>query len=201
MNKIVSQIILGFIFITFLVILSFYTFFAGEKKELNSPDFNISKIGNQELDGLISDKINFSTTIYSINKDYKISDNIISFGTGIYLIDSRDIFSTVTLEMGTNKVLLKGGGMVYVNNDSKYKIISSFNNKIKIEFLNTITNKKGVEVYLYPHMYLGFRPTRFNKKEEADSLRVSQLGSLKYFNGNLLDISKGGKINFAQNRK
>jgi hypothetical protein len=72
--------------------------------------------------------------------------------------------------------------MVYIDNSEKYKKIISLNNKIKVEFFNEKSNKKTVELYLYPHMYFGFSPRRFKYVKSADSLRISQLAILKYFN-------------------
>ena len=184
MNKFIYKIILGFLFIIVLVILSFYTFFAWEKKESNEPNFNISHIWEKDLSGAILNKIDFYTTIYSKNKDYTVNKNEIKLWSWVYLIDSRDVFSEKILKMWTNNVILKWGWLVYINNNPNKKTISSFNNKIKIEFINKTPWKKWVEVYLYPHMYFRFRPYRFFNLEQADSLRVSQLWEIWYFNDN-----------------
>lgn len=199
MNKLISQIILGFTFITFLVVLSFYTFFWWEKKELDNHSFNITKLWEKKIDWVISDKINLYATIYSKNKDYKVSWNKITFWTWIYLIDSRDFFSTFTLDMWNDKVLLKWGWIVYINNNPENKTIFSFNNKVEIQFINKITKLNWIEVYLYPHMYLKFRPYRFEKLPRADTSRVWQLWILKYFNWDLIDLSKWNNLYFVKN--
>jgi hypothetical protein len=201
MKNIVSKIILIFLFIGLFFIFTFYTFFSWEKKEISKPDFNISKIWEEVLNWSISDKIDFYTTIYSKNKNYKATKNNILFWTWVYLIDSRDIFSTINLDMWDNNVLLKWGWIVYIDNNPKYKKIISFNNKIKVNFLNKNTNKKSVEVYLYPHMSFWFKPYRFFKEEKADSLRVSQLWDLKYFNQNFSEIINWDNNTFIKKNK
>ena len=154
MNNIVSKIILIFLFIGFFIMLTFYTFFSWDKKEINKPDFNISKIWEETLSWVILDKIDFYTTIYSENKDYKTTKNNILLWTWVYLIDSRDVFSIINLNIWTNNVVLKWGWMVYINNNSRYKKIISFNNKVKVEFLDKKNNKKTVELYLYLELLL-----------------------------------------------
>jgi len=198
MNNIVSKIILGFLFAAFFLILSFYTFFSGDKKEINTPEFNISEIWEKTFSWAISDKVSFYTTIYSKNKDYTVEKNTISVGTWVYFIDSRDVFSKIIIKMWTNNVLLNGWGMVYINNNEKYKTIVSFNNKAEIDFINEDINKQWAKIYLYPHMYFSFRPYRFIKEEQVDSLRVSQLGTLKYFNQNFIDFLSQNKIVFIK---
>ncbi len=190
MQNIVSKIILIFLFLLFFLILTFYTFFSWEKKELNKPDFNISKIWVETLSWAISDKIDFHTTIYSKNKDYKIIKNNILLWTWVYLIDSRDIFSEKIINMWTNNIIINWGWLVYINNNPNKKLIVSFNNKIKIEFINKISGKKWAEMYLFPHMYFYFRPFRFLNLEQVDSLRISQLGTLSYFNNSFKNLDE-----------
>ena len=197
MKKYLIRMLLIFLFISALFILLFYTFFIWEKKELtnSNSNFNITKIWEKSLSWVILDKVDFYTTIYSKNKDYKFKDNNIKLWTWIYLIDWRDIFSELNIDMWINNITLNGGWLVYINNNPKYKTITSFNNNIKVKF------NAGAEVFLYPHMSFAFRPYRFEKEEELDSLRVSQLWELNYFNSNFSDIINWENISFIKKDK
>ena len=182
--------IIGIISILFLL---FYTFSSSKNDKNFDNNFEITKIWTKTSSWLTIDKINFYTTIYSKQKDYKIEKNNIKLGSWVYLIDSRDVFSTFDLYMWKTKIIISWAGLVYVNNNSGLKTIFSLNNKIKVELINQKTQKKWVEVFLYPHMYIKFLEKRI-KVEKADAFYASKLLWLSYFNWTFNDLLKQNNI-------
>lgn len=207
MSWIISKTVLFFITASLFLALIFYSFFSWEKDEIKAPTFNIESIWETDSGSLIVDKVDFFTTIYSRVKDYSVSENNIKFWTWFYIIDSRHSFNDFTLDLWDNKIILESGWMLYIDNNPKYKKIISFNNKAKIEFFTDGIDektklkirKKTVELYLYPHMYFWFSPKRFKYVKSADSLRISQLWILNYFNWDFNKIINNDSLKFIDN--
>lgn len=196
MKQIIIKITLFIITLIFLFILIDYAFFSEKKNNFTNFSINIEEKQEKQLDFWIFEKIDLFTYIYSKNKDYTIWKDSIVFWTWIYIINSRQKFKNTTLDLWKQKIILKNGWMLYIDNSSKYKKIISFNEKVKIEFLNKNSEKRWIEMYLFPHMYFWFLPFRFYNKEKADSSRIKQLGILNYFNGDFKQIINGEELNF-----
>ena len=213
MNWIWAKIILSFFGLVFFVVLVFFSFSWSDKNVTILPDFWKSQIGeykheqigtwedtkskavSSELtkwnnEEVLEKNLNIFTSIYSNNSNYTVSKKSkkieLTIWTWAYLIDSKNPFHEIVINVWEYNVSLKNGGMVYIENTWEKGFIVSLNNITNVSF------EKGVEMYLYPHMYFWFKVSRFSKRNKIDSLRLSQLAnSLWYFSEHFRNVSEG----------
>ncbi len=218
MNWIWAKIILSFFGLVFFVVLVFFSFSWWSKDKTILPDFWETQIweymykdtGNWEQtkskiifseqvewgkEGIFEKNVDIFSSVYSTQPNYSISKKAnkieLNIWTGAYLLDFKNPFQKVYINVWKYNLELENGGMVYIENTWKEWFVVSLNNKTKVSF------EKGVEMYLYPHMYFWFKVSRLSEKSEVDSLRLSQLASsLGYFPEEFWNILEGslGKL-------
>ncbi|MCD5380649.1 hypothetical protein LR004_01870 [Candidatus Gracilibacteria bacterium] len=226
MNGIFTKIILFIIGALFLTVLIFSSFLGKSSDTTVLPDFGESQIGEyihvsngageltkskivfEKLDGdsegtIYEKNIDIFTSIYSDNTNYNITTNKdivdIKIGTGTYIINSITPFKRVHIDAGDYQIILDNGGMIYIENGGSKSLIASLNSLAEVQFYKK--GEQGVNMYLYPHMYLGFKPSSLQGETKFDSLRISQLATLGYFSEDFSNILAGDFSKLISNGK
>lgn len=122
--------------------------------------------------------------MYSQNKNFSVLDTgTIQIQQWQFLIDVRDATQKYSVSHQYFDVNFVGFWEVFIDTtDPKNFTVLSLNNTLSLSLKDGAENSEKVtDVYLYPHMYIKFNPSRNKFLKNADLVRVSSVFSLDYF--------------------
>ncbi len=193
------RIVLAFVFIGIflgIIVLSFFS----SPQYLSLPDFlqTQEKINDSFSGGIISENIlSWFETLFQTWKDVeanfqdkKLEINISSWEE--YLSSFRDLRKEYIFKGDGYRIRQEGIGEVYIDTSTKpWKVlVLSLNTYLHISLTSKQWNETYTDIFLAPHMYLEFQPSRGKLLKNADVVRIQTVYKMWYIGDNIFHAYK-----------
>jgi len=189
-----------------LIVVWFFSESQSSKEEIgflqNSlVDISLSEINNWIVSTHFSQKESLYSSNKTITKKWTDSLEVDVSEPWLYLSSFRDLNSQHSFKASWFEIIQKWIGEVYIDTQTQTGSVMIFalNTPVQLTLKSSETTQKYTDIYLLPHMYIIFEPSRWKFLESADFVRVQTVYQLWYLSESLSNILQKDNIGVYKN--